>query len=364
MIKYQPNPIFEAYSFLSRRAGGSSISAYVNKSMSVYPSILEEYDFIAENVARIEERLESRVPAERAVVEKLYSSLSVNTRRHEPVSLQNIASLFFIGNSAFEYSDANAFFAHIRANIDKLPIAVMNMSGESESMGDKNHEPIELVRIINESFFTQKSKLMLIDAVLSPSAYIDMIEATLTPIAEEFAECYDLWEPLVDVYRDSYSGYSDANSVLSDIVRTNVGDSKCVMCPVITAPGSCTTADAPGADNRIHAFIGFMYELFIREGSRTVNAEAEMSRVFNILSDKKRLIILKRLTEGPVYGREIVDMLNLTPGAVSYQLGVLISAGLVNASTNGNRTYYTFNNAKMQEIINALQGMFPDNKTL
>ena len=59
------------------------------------------------------------------------------------------------------------------------------------------------------------------------------------------------------------------------------------------------------------------------------------------------------------YGRELAKLLNITPGAVSQHLSILMSTGLIESNNIGNRVYYSLNNKKMQHFIHLLQCTFP-----
>ncbi len=361
MIKYSPNPIFEAYNFLSRHTSGSSISDYVEKSMNAYPSLAEKYDYVLEPVRELERRLTAAIPDTPDVIERLYAPLSLSSRRQEPTSLQNVASLFFVNNTAFEYDNMQDFIGYIGRNLHLVNNAVISMTKVCDRPNDDVANVIEVFNCVNESSFSQKAKLLLIDAALNSASHVEQIASTLGAVAEEFVRCNDLWEPLIPIFRESYCDFSDANDALSSVMRVSEqGDTKHVMYPVITAPGSYTIADSLDENGSIPVFVGFMYELFVRQSAESINSEAELSRMFDILGDKNRLRILKKLGESPAYGRELVTFLGLTPGAVSHQIGILMAAGLVTATTNGTRSYYSLNNSRIQDVICALQTMFPE----
>lgn len=360
MIKYNPNPIFEAYNFLSRHTSGSSISEYIEKSMNAYPSLAEKYGYVAEPIRELERRLTAAIPDKPDVIERLYSPLSLSSRRQEPTSLQNIASLFFVSNTAFEYDNMQDFIGYIGKNIHLVNNAVISMTQVSDRANGDIADIIEVFNCVNESSFSQKAKLLLIDAALNGASHIEQIASTLDVVAEEFIRSKDLWEPLIPIFRESYSDFSNANEALLSVMRVNEqGNTNHVMYPVITAPGSYMIADSVDENGSIPVFVGFLYELFVRQSTDSINSEAELSRMFDILGDKNRLRILKKLCESPAYGRELVSFLGLTPGAVSHQIGILMAAGLVTATTNGTRSYYSLNNSRIQDVISALQNMFP-----
>ena len=51
--------------------------------------------------------------------------------------------------------------------------------------------------MIKGSDLPQSAKLTLIDLALNPDSYIDMLQETLSPVAEAFRQCRSLVEPLL-----------------------------------------------------------------------------------------------------------------------------------------------------------------------
>ena len=107
------------------------------------------------------------------------------------------------------------------------------------------------------------------------------------------------------------------------------------------------------------AVIGVLYDTLLKISALESNSEAELSRIMSVLGDPSRFNIVLRLAKQKSYGRELAKLLNITPGAVSQHLSILMSTGLIESNNIGNRVYYSLNNKKMQHFIHLLQCTFP-----
>jgi len=68
---------------------------------------------------------------------------------------------------------------------------------------------------------------------------------------------------------------------------------------------------------------------------------AAVARLFGVLSEESRLLILQSLRSGPASVGELVDRLGLKQANVSKQLGILLTAGVVARRQEGNRAIFS-----------------------
>jgi DNA-binding transcriptional ArsR family regulator len=69
-------------------------------------------------------------------------------------------------------------------------------------------------------------------------------------------------------------------------------------------------------------------------------ARSRWAEAFAALGSEPRLRIVERLMEGPIHCREVLDDLKLSQPAVSYHLGKLERAGVLQKERNGTRNCY------------------------
>jgi DNA-binding transcriptional ArsR family regulator len=66
-----------------------------------------------------------------------------------------------------------------------------------------------------------------------------------------------------------------------------------------------------------------------------------VAELFSVLSESSRLQILQALQAGPLSVGELVDRSGLKQANVSKQLGLLMSAGVIDRRQDGNRAIYS-----------------------
>lgn len=106
------------------------------------------------------------------------------------------------------------------------------------------------------------------------------------------------------------------------------------------------------------AVIGVLYDTLLKISTLESNSEAELSRIMSVLGDPSRFNIVLRLAKQKSYGRELAKLLNITPGAVSQHLSILMSTGLIESNNIGNRVYYSLNNKKCSILFTCCNARF------
>lgn len=76
-----------------------------------------------------------------------------------------------------------------------------------------------------------------------------------------------------------------------------------------------------------------------------------VDKFLKALSDKRRLSIIKILSQSSYYGYEIAGLLELTPATVSYHMTFLMDADIVSFDRIENKVYYILNKAKVKELF-------------
>jgi DNA-binding transcriptional ArsR family regulator len=81
-------------------------------------------------------------------------------------------------------------------------------------------------------------------------------------------------------------------------------------------------------------------------------AKDRVDRFLKVLSDKRRIDIIKLLSYKPYYGYEIAAKLSLTPATVNYHMGFLMDAKIISFDREENKVYYSLNKDKIRELLN------------
>lgn len=77
----------------------------------------------------------------------------------------------------------------------------------------------------------------------------------------------------------------------------------------------------------------------------------KLTDIFNVLSDGTRTKILLALSKGELCVCDIAHVLNLSLSAVSHQLRMLRSLGLVKYRSEGRMAFYTLDNDHIMNLI-------------
>lgn len=78
------------------------------------------------------------------------------------------------------------------------------------------------------------------------------------------------------------------------------------------------------------------------------------SDLFQVLSDKRRLEIIRVTSKRPWYNKELADYFNLSTATLSYHLNLLLDLGILEYKSEvNNRFYYTSNKGKLRQMINS-----------
>jgi ABC-type histidine transport system ATPase subunit len=80
-------------------------------------------------------------------------------------------------------------------------------------------------------------------------------------------------------------------------------------------------------------------------------AKDRVDRFLKMLSDKRRIDIIKMLSYKPYYGYEIAAKLELTPATVNYHISLLMDADVLTFDREENKVYYTLNKEKIKELL-------------
>lgn len=78
-------------------------------------------------------------------------------------------------------------------------------------------------------------------------------------------------------------------------------------------------------------------------------------RVFGVLSDPNRLLILKAIGEKEKSVNQIAIELNLSQPLVSHHLAALRSSGLVKVKKTGSFVFYSISTKKIIDLVNGLE---------
>lgn len=94
-----------------------------------------------------------------------------------------------------------------------------------------------------------------------------------------------------------------------------------------------------------------VYGAFISKKRLYEKENEERQQFLKILSEEKRVDIIKRLAIQPSMGRELAKQLGLTSATASYHLSMLQAIGIVEYQRIGSKLHYTLNKDVLKELF-------------
>ena len=362
MKKNAPLYVFEAHMYLKNRVNGFTVEKSCETISFRFPKNKDKYERYFDLLLQLDKRLEKVISVDETVLQNLYYPLSPIDDKHNAVAQDCVADMLTNEHGIFTLQAPADFFKQLRSSTTIIRALTESVNPDYEP----NDEPVsitELYAAINACNWAQESKLILFDLAINTGKYIDMLDEALTPVALEFAKCKELWEPLTELFYCWLDTGNDEESLLKECFGSALlGEADCYVAypSVMGFSQAYFNSSNNNGKTVMLAYVGVLYDTFIRISSMESNAEAELSRIMSVLGDPSRFNILLQLGKRPSYGRELSKILNITPGAVSQHLSILLSTGLVLSNNIGNKVYYSLDNEKMQYFIGMLQKSFPN----
>ncbi|HAY19806.1 MAG TPA: hypothetical protein DCY17_03200 [Clostridiales bacterium] len=362
MIINKPFPLLEASFFLADRASGKSSRKFFEERIHCDNAINEQTRKYAQLLIELETRLEKSITADESIIEKLFKPFTSGTDNR--VVSTDFAANFIVQN-IINYADTESCFDSLRNNGEKsLNNSVYSWISKTTnfiSSAERLIDSRELFDAVNESLLPAEAKMLILDISMHYSKYVDMLEAAVSPVAKAFETCSDLVHPLIDVYSKDFNESTDLSQYKLDIFgeTQNHFDSVDVF-PLITYYQNRLVLFDYGTDGGCTAKLGVgaLYHYMAEHyGKRSDDAE-RLSSYLNAIGGKNRFNIVSKLAEGPVYGRELARMLNVSPANISQHMSLLLADGIVKLENEGSKVYYSLNRDCIREFIELQKKVF------
>lgn len=351
-----PIPTLEANLFLKNRVNGFTTEKFYQSIKARYPKNEYEYNHLFKLLMELDKRLSMSITLSEEELELLYRPLSLRSSDEASVTQDSVSDILIPNDRYYDCNDE--VFRIIRENSDEIPSRIAFAIRPEEEHAPKI-SAAELIEVINSSDWPQTSKLILIEMGINPEKYISLLECAILPVAHEFTASFKTWEPLERVLQGDYNTKEPFEQQLRQRFGNVVpGCKNYSIIPTVTGFQRVFFYSTDKDDGCV-AVVGVLYDTLSRISKLESNAEAELSRIMSVLGDPSRFNIIAYLAKQKSYGRELAKLLNITPGAISQHISILMSTGLIESDSIGNRVYYSLNDAKMQHFIKLLQSTFP-----
>jgi DNA-binding transcriptional ArsR family regulator len=123
----------------------------------------------------------------------------------------------------------------------------------------------------------------------------------------------------------------------------------------ITLHSNIICAQQFGTDERTVITYGIFIDEFTKS-DRTGKTDLEsLTNLLHALDDKKRLQILVSLRKQPLYGQELANVTELSPGTVSHHMSELAGIGLVTIEKQGVKLLYHLSESRIREFLSMME---------
>lgn len=353
-----PLPLLEANLFLKNKTNGFTTEKFYQTIKTRYPKNEDEYSVCFELLLKLDAILCSAIEVNEEELNLLYRPLSLKEDSDTSVAQDSLSDIIFPDVNFFCSTDYSDTFSSLRELNTGIPMRIAASILPDEKLPCDLLSTADLIAIINGCDWPQSSKLTLIEFAINPEKYISLMERALVPVANAFDAHSDVWLPLIELFRSDYDTDETDGQKLHKRFGSVVPDAaEYMITPCITGFRQVLFSNA--SDKTCFVAVGVLYDTLARISTLESNSEAELSRIMSVLGDPSRFNIVTHLAKSESYGRELSKLLNITPGAVSQHLSILMSTGLIASSNKGNKVFYSLNNSKMQHFIKLLQLTFP-----
>ena len=363
MIYREPIPLLEAFHFFRAQKFGFSLKDYLDNLIKRHPTHEKEYNEYFVHLFAVYEAL-AGATVDDEMTDVLFGPLSTKGRRASNRGRGDcIAELLIEEVSVFCREDPFAVIRGRPENVlwQRIAAAVCGDAeedkldnGDAEDLGCYNTVE-SVLRMINGSKLSRRSKLDLIDLTLTRDKYIDAFEAALTSAARTFSENRALWLPIISVFADSYSNEGGEEKILDELLHFSDERVKDIVIYPSVVSFSSYYIDVDAERGLCSVDLGVLYRHFVEISRQQFNSAAEVSRIMSYLGDQTKFNIFSEIAKKPAYGRELAKRVGLAPCTVSQYLTSLNGTGLLDSHAVGKKIIYSVNRQRVDSFIAELQ---------
>lgn len=355
---YGTSAIFEAMCYFARKVNGSTIAARVKEMEESLPSRATAIRAAAQRALAIETALDERLNTS----DEAYRALFTNYMNKGRNPVTHTAAFMLTGSLIMENPWITA---------DELKTAALACDDEMRMLGltlfqsnvfvrfDAPDSHGVFMRRVDLANLSPEGKWACMDCYLHYEERID----ELIELLRKGARAYDA--VIADIeskpdYGQPLESTEQYLAALNEAVAVQLDPNTDMV-----ACGSDMLFDAfmfsvvthkndgrPDLWEQTGVITGF--NLFRMKHMEQETGGIDMAEGLRAISDPSRMEILRILAERSVYGKELCELLGLTPGTVSKHITKLINAGLVDCRIDSIRAYYSLNKENAYSLIKLL----------
>lgn len=232
------------------------------------------------------------------------------------------------------------------------------LSDEADEPCFDNVSVADLLAYTQRQQMSDATKLLFADAIIRFEEYYARANRLLDQAEALIREKADLLVPYAQQALNEWNALPDDAAFFDQLATEGIR----LDCPraevypmvmhftTITVHSNIISAKQFGTEECTVITYGVLVDEFTRS-DRTGKTDLEsISNLLHALDDKKRLQILVALRSNPLYGQELANLTELSPGTVSHHMGELVGTGLVTIEKQGVKLLYNLNETRLKEF--------------
>ena len=365
------NPVFEALCYLTRRVNGHTISCASEELKKQHPAMTDEIDRLSQPYIAIERELDKLIDISDPEYERFFRCF--RWPDSDGVSFNNIASMYcatvLLDEAPLNVNDLKERLLGL-IETDRMFLIIHHQASNRINYINAFSDRMDFLRRIDQLDLTPECKWTCIECYLH---YEENIEA-LMPILQNAAETFERVVCSADVLPSTKLSDAEPDK-LKDIITQNTGISfdletdtvvfgSYMLYTVIVYSILKHAPDELRMENwnQTTLYVGTSwFEAHTMEDGENGPSCESVAEALRTIADPSRLKILRILSRQSVYAKELCEMLNLSPSAVSKHVSKLVEAGIVSCRIDSTRTYYSINSDKTTELIQNVNSIIAGN---
>ncbi|MDQ0359962.1 ArsR/SmtB family transcription factor [Breznakia pachnodae] len=319
------------------------ITTYLNRKLlnERLTTVDKKYVEIADKIVQSYKTLES---CYLNVYEKYKELFDLLTYVSEDNTWVGHSFFFILTSDQTKHSDKEKFKITIKEDLDGANTPYFD---HNSAVSDK-----EFYELLNHSEIDKSEKWNLSLLYQNFDYYMSLFQSALkelsVPFSKELKKYKKEIEYFVSDWKKQLQGPS-ANTYIRDRFHLDIANdvtSDYNLYPSIFGQNSITYTE-------YSLYFGIIFDSSF-EFSEEIN-EDSLIRYLRLLSDPSKFTIIKALLKQPMYGKELAEILNLTPATISHHMTDLSSGGLIHFVQGKNkRIYYHVDEDMMSQLEDAM----------
>ena len=237
-------------------------------------------------------------------------------------------------------------------------------------LSDEADEPMfghatiaDLLAYVQRQPISDAAKLLFTDAVIRFDEYESRMNRLLDQAEALVREKEELLLPYAEQALESWNNLASKDAFFDRLAHEGIR----LDCPradvypmvmnftTITLHSNIICAQQFGTDERTVITYGIFVDEFTKS-DRTGKTDLEsLTNLLHALDDKKRLQILVSLRKQPLYGQELANVTQLSPGTISHHMSELAAVGLVTIEKQGVKLLYHLSESRIREFLSMME---------